>query len=71
MPHILGVGRTFNGDRMDRGLELLLFAVVLAAGTGVVWLRLATLILQGRWPRPYGSISPLNDDPPPGPRAKD
>lgn len=22
MPHILGVGRTFNGDRMDRSLEL-------------------------------------------------
>lgn len=60
---------------MDRGLELLLFAVVLAVGTGVVWLRLATLILQGRWPRAHGPILTLNDDPrltpPPSRRAED
>lgn len=48
---------------MDRDLMLLAFAIVLVLATGALWLRLVTLLLQGRWPLPIGTSSEPHQTP--------
>lgn len=53
---------------MDRDLILLAFAVLLVFAVGAIWLRLVTVLLQGRWPPPFGA--PAADPAPAAPHPR-